>query len=345
MLWLFLFFISALLWCLFYLFERRSLAIGFFALMAAFFLGVYLIDLVVTQPEWFSSHLLAHIFLDIAFIFVGVLLIAYPAVLFPVFFIGGVILLKREGFRFKNILSFGFAVALMIFDLVFPRLFDVRQKGPASALYWYLTLVSIYFVIQLASFGLSNLFNLIHVRKNRGLDYVIVLGAGLSRGKPTPLLKSRIFKGIEIWRNNPGSKLIFSGGQGSDEAVSEGFAMAEFALAEGVPEDALLREEESKNTEENLRFSLALAETDSGKDIKKLCFGVATTSYHVMRALIISRSLRMRSVGFGAKTKLYYTLNAFLREYIGYFRDTRLIQLLQLAGLTIIYILFLLSRW
>ncbi len=339
MLWLLLFLVSTFVWCAFFLLERRSLAIGFFALMSAFFLGAYLIELVVRQPEWFSSHFFAHILLDLAFIFVGAILIAYPLILFPIFLIGGAILVKREGFRFRNILSFGLAVGLIIFDLVFPRLFDVRERGAAACVYWFLTLISIYFVIQLASFGLANLFNLIHVRKNHGLDYVVVLGAGLIQGKPSPLLKNRIQKGIGVWRNNPGSKLIFSGGQGGDEPVSEGRAMAEYAIGEGVPKEAVLIEEKSRNTEENLQFSLALAKEDAGKE-RELSFGVATTSYHVMRALTISRRLHMRCVGFGAKTKFYYTLNAFLREYIGYFRDSRKIQVLQLLGLTILYIGF-----
>ena len=59
------------------------------------------------------------------------------------------------------------------------------------------------------------------------IDYFIVLGAGLIGKEVTPLLTGRINKGLEI-RNIQGSgKLVFSGGQGPDELIPEGDAMAQ----------------------------------------------------------------------------------------------------------------------
>lgn len=45
----------------------------------------------------------------------------------------------------------------------------------------------------------------------------------------TPLLAARINRGIEIYRNNPGSKIIMSGGQGPGEEIPEAAAMAKYA--------------------------------------------------------------------------------------------------------------------
>lgn len=59
---------------------------------------------------------------------------------------------------------------------------------------------------------------------------MVVLGAGLSGDKVTPLLASRIEKGIAICQKHPGSKFIMSGGQGPDELIAEGQAMANYAL-------------------------------------------------------------------------------------------------------------------
>ena len=49
---------------------------------------------------------------------------------------------------------------------------------------------------------------------------------------------------------------------------------------------------------------------------------IVTTAYHVFRALILAKQPGIRCVGFGAKTKLYFTLNAFIREFVGYLRLT-----------------------
>lgn len=71
-------------------------------------------------------------------------------------------------------------------------------------------------------------------------------------------------------------------------------------------------ERESVSTEENLRFSAKLAEKKDAKVV------IVTTAYHVFRALILARKQGMKCVGFGAKTKWYFTLNALIREFAGY---------------------------
>ena len=53
---------------------------------------------------------------------------------------------------------------------------------------------------------------------------------------------------------------MVSGGQGSDERVSEAEAMASYLTGRGIPEDHVVREDQSRTTEENLTFSQAIME-------------------------------------------------------------------------------------
>ena len=50
---------------------------------------------------------------------------------------------------------------------------------------------------------------------------------------------------------------------------------------------------------------------------------LVTTAYHVFRSLLLARRQGIKCVGFGARTKWYFTLNALLREFIGYLHLTR----------------------
>lgn len=316
--------------------ERRTVLSGFLLLLSSFLLGMFLLSRAMGDPAWFSDHFLFHILLDVELIFIAALLIAYPLVLVPVFLIGGVVLMKKEGLRPRNVLSAGLAFLLIAFDIAYPMIFNVTDYSVSTRVYWYITMISMYFVIQLASFWISDLLNLIHIRKDQGLKYVVVLGAGLSGTSPTPLLKGRIDKGIQTYRNNLGAKLIMSGGQGRDEVIAEGRAMADYAISAGVPEADIIVEDRSRNTEENIRYSAGLMEAGAS-------FAVVTSSYHLMRALMIARRQKLGCIGYGARTKLYFSLNAFLREYAGYFRDTRYVRLIHLICLTVIYIIFTLG--
>ena len=337
MLWMILFIISFVIWILVMITEPRTVAGGFLLLLSALLLGFFMYSKAVSSPEWFSRHLLFHILLDVELILLIVMLIIFPLVLGVVFLAGGILLLRHEGVRPRNILSVGFAMALLAFDIVIPLIFDVSSSGALTYIYWYLTLLFLYFVFQLTSFSLAGVLNTLHFRKDQHFDYVVVLGCAVREGGLTPLLRSRVDKGISVYRNNPGSKLILSGGQGPDEPMPEGRAMAEYVISRGVAKGDVISEERSTSTEENLRFSRELM---SGE---KPVFALVTSSYHVMRSLIIARRLRLKCKGYGAGTKLYFAMNAFLREYAGYFRDSRRNRLIHLAVLTVVYILFLIS--
>ena len=169
----------------------------------------------------------------------------------------------------------------------------------------------------MAMYALSALLNLLHLRKKRNLDYIIVLGSGLAGDKVTPLLAGRLRKGLALLERNPRAKLILSGGQGPDELLPEGDAMAAYAISQGADPARLLIERQSVTTEENLRFSRALMEG------KKPRVAVVTTAYHVFRALVLAKRQGLRCIGFGAKTKWYFTLNAVLREFAAYISLTR----------------------
>lgn len=159
----------------------------------------------------------------------------------------------------------------------------------------------------------------------------------------TPLLAGRINRGIEIYRKNPGSKLIMSGGQGPDEDVPEGVAMTRYAVSRGIPETDIIVEDRAVNTRENLLFSYALMpEVAEGKTPK---VAVATTSYHLFRALLLARSLGLKCWGAGARTKVYFAVNAFIREFIGYLSMTRRRHIITLSLCTVLYIALALFVW
>ena len=121
-----------------------------------------------------------------------------------------------------------------------------------------------------------------------------------------------------------GKHAIFvpSGGQGDDEVISEGEAMEKYLLGIGVPKERILREDKSVNTMQNMEFSKNIIEKHSGGiDNVKIAF--ATTNYHVFRGYILANKIGFKVQGISAKTKPYFYLNAFLREFVGLLADKK----------------------
>ncbi|MGT2742560.1 YdcF family protein [Streptococcus plurextorum] len=302
--WIFL--ASIGLFTLIYFWERRSIFISLFALNIL----VWALAWVVSTGILENNEILRLLAIALAMLLVLALL-SGPFVLLFTLYLNGFQILRREGARFHNFLSLGLAVGLTFYLFIAP--FVVQSLSGISLLnmvFVYVGFLVSYAIIISMLYTTSSFVNLVNLFPGK-LDYVVVLGAGLIGDKVTPLLASRIEKGIAIYKKHPGSKLIMSGGQGPDELLAEGQAMANYAMEQGIPLEDIVIENQSTNTEENLKFSYALMKPGSR-------FALVTNYYHVFRALLLARKLKIKCIGYGARTKFYFSLNAFIREFVGY---------------------------
>lgn len=150
-------------------------------------------------------------------------------------------------------------------------------------------------------------------------DYIIILGCSIDkRGGLLPLLKGRVNRAIRYaWQQEIETgiplKYIPSGGQGSNEIMSEGSAMELYLLSHGAEEDEVFPEKKSVNTWENMCFSKKII--DGLKPDAKIAF--ATTNYHMLRSGILARRAGIDAQGVAGDTKWYFWPNGFIREFFG----------------------------
>lgn len=278
--------------------------------------AVTMFFLLSEYANWLAEHeLLTNILVALLLLTAGCVLI-FPVILIITLFVEGIKVIRHEGLRPSNLLTMLFSVLLYLYLAVWPVVGGLEKGQLGTKLYLFISLSAAYMLSLMAVYLLSAALNLLHWKKRRGADYIVVLGAGLIGTRVTPLLAARIERGIALLHCNPNAVLIMSGGQGPGEDVAEGEAMARYAEERGVVREKIMIEGESRSTEENLLFSSRLMEKARPKVI------VVTTSYHVFRALLLAKQQGLKCVGFGAKTKWYFTLNALIREFAGYLRLT-----------------------
>lgn len=153
-----------------------------------------------------------------------------------------------------------------------------------------------------------------HGRKD--LDYVIVLGAQVKEGRPSVVLQYRLDRAYEYLMENADTICIVSGGQGSNELVSEADIMKSYLVDKGIPSYRILVEDRSRNTEENIRFSFELI-GDLQADI-----GIITNNFHVFRGSAIARKKGALNVfGISASSNPLYLPNNMLREFFAVTKD------------------------
>ena len=241
--------------------------------------------------------------------------------------ISNIWLVVREGFRPQNLL--GVVIAVIIAGgMILIRLSNNYNEIESDALYYVAMVMNISAAFLLSYFEcmfLSTMFCAIASAcyvPPYPLDYLMILGCAIQKdGTPTPILRGRVQRAFDFEREQyekVGKHAVFvpSGGQGSDEVISEAESMKRCLMEMGVPEDRILKEDHSVNTYQNMAFSKKVIEQNAG-ELEKVKIGFSTTNYHVFRGYTLAEKLNMKVKGLSAKTKLYFFPNAFVREFVG----------------------------
>ena len=148
------------------------------------------------------------------------------------------------------------------------------------------------------------------------VEYVVVLGAKVNRHGPSVSLWDRICAAYEYAVDHPDTTLILSGGQGTDEPITEAECMHRELVELGIDPKQLRMEDEATSTWENLKFSLDLMEEETGVRPQKI--GVLSSEYHLFRASLFAKACDVEFVGIPARTSRWgQRINHFMREVAG----------------------------
>ncbi|MCX5834699.1 MAG: YdcF family protein [Deltaproteobacteria bacterium] len=123
--------------------------------------------------------------------------------------------------------------------------------------------------------------------------WVVVLGHGLSVDERIPWTAQlssnsmvNLVEGVILYyRQRPGSKLLLSGGKGF-EKESEADLMSRVAVSLGVPPTDIVREDQSRDTEEQVRLIR--------ERVGENAFVLVTSASHMPRALLLFKNLGMK---------------------------------------------------
>lgn len=217
------------------------------------------------------------------------------------------------GYSFTALVCVGIIGVILFYSLmplvgrVLPRFAKIATAVFSVALMIGLTLfcVTEYFIIRASSGNPED-----HAA------YMVVLGAKVRPDGPSVSLQDRIDAAYAYMIANPDVIAIVSGGQGTDETVTEAQCMFDELTGMGIPASRVWMEPKATSTDENLRFSLDLIEEKTGQRPDKLA--VLSSEYHLFRASLMAQKLGIDFVGVPAKTSVLSQLvNHCMREVAG----------------------------
>lgn len=216
--------------------------------------------------------------------------------------------------------SFSALVCLMLIGILLFYVF-VPMLGPRfpGVTKWMLRIVTAILILGVLIVGGTEaaIFKASLGSPGREADYVVVLGAKVNKDGPSVSLWDRICAAYEYLEKHPDTVAILSGGQGTDEPITEAECMYRELVNLGIDPKQLRREEKATSTWENIQFSLDLIEEETG--VRPDTLGIISSEYHLLRASLLAKKCGVTDfIGIPAKTsRLSQAINHFLREAAG----------------------------
>jgi uncharacterized SAM-binding protein YcdF (DUF218 family) len=124
----------------------------------------------------------------------------------------------------------------------------------------------------------------------------VVLGAAQWNGDPSPVLQARLDHALDLYRRGIVGKIILTGGVAPGDTLSEAAAGKQYLIERRLPPEAILLDEQSTTTWENLQNAAMLARTNGINSVL-----LVSDSFHMLRSLKMARDLKL--VAYGSPTR------------------------------------------
>ena len=135
------------------------------------------------------------------------------------------------------------------------------------------------------------------------IDAIIVLGGGVRNDRPSPLLKDRLDKAIELYKMGISNRIIMSGDHGRKK-YNEVSVMKKYAIENGVLSEDIFMDHAGFSTYDTIYRA---------RDIFKVKRAIIVTQkYHLFRSLYIANKLGLDAYGVSASNTKYN--DRFFRE-------------------------------
>lgn len=153
--------------------------------------------------------------------------------------------------------------------------------------------------------------------QSRPVDAIVVLGAAQYDGRPSPVLRARLATAFDAWNQGLADVIIVTGGKLEGDRFTEAEASRNYLINLGVPENAILLENEAHSTEESLNGVAALMREHGMTTALFVSDG-----FHLFRTKYIADSLGIDGYGLPAADSpiMRYSPNEFfyvVREAAG----------------------------
>ena len=122
--------------------------------------------------------------------------------------------------------------------------------------------------------------------QTRPVDAIVVMGTAQFNGRPGPVLRARLDRALEAYRQGVAPLVVVTGGRRPGDEFPEAEAARDYLLERGVPAEAILLENEGGNSWRSLQGVAALLRERGLSEVLLVSDG-----FHLFRVKLMARDL------------------------------------------------------
>lgn len=147
----------------------------------------------------------------------------------------------------------------------------------------------------------------------RPVDAIVVMGAAQYDGRPSPQLAARLDQVAALWPEGLAPRVVVTGGKQPGDRFTEAEASADYLIERGVPDAAILREDQGATSYESLERVARLLDAQSPGRHSVL---IVTDPYHTLRSILIAREVGLTAHGSPTQTSVVTGAQSFQRHVV-----------------------------
>lgn len=129
----------------------------------------------------------------------------------------------------------------------------------------------------------------------RPVDAIVVLGTTQYNGRPSPTLRARLDRALEVYQEGVAPLVVVTGGKQAGDQFTEAEAGRDYLVERGVPESAILLENAGSDSWESMRGVDALLER---RGLARVL--LVSDGFHLFRLKLMARELGLAAYATAA---------------------------------------------
>ena len=182
---------------------------------------------------------------------------------------------------------------------------------------------TVLFLVAVLLYSLFCAFSIVRYAKRDDrapADCIIVLGAGTNGTTPNAVFRERLNHAVTLYNEGYADTILLTGGYSPGYEHSDAYIAGQYLQSLGISAEAILLEEQSTITQENLEFAKEIMEDEE----LSTCI-LVSDPLHMKRSMMMAKDYEIEAVSSPTPTTRYQTWRSKLpfltREtffYVGY---------------------------